>query len=355
MSFSKNNLEPFVLLKDPATYRACKWDMRHDHEARVYWITFFIKHVDTILGLGREMAEARKQNLDEVDARIEACKKEFVEVFEAFLEKPNYHQPVTILTLDEWRDGLLRKHGFVDPFLDLKDRENEKVIAFLPVICKQLDALPDDQAFQAVVEGVFAGNIFDMGAAGSAALLLDGKLDFFSTRQKLARRPWLVDQFDQFAAEALQNKWKKCVFFIDNAGADFLLGAIPFMRWLSRRGTKVVLAANENPTLNDMTIHDVKRWWGRMTHDEPSLESCNIELVSTGTSEPLIDLAKVSHELNQAAVGADLVIVEGMGRGVESNLDAEFNCSAANLAMIKDQMVAKRQNGKLYDVICRFR
>jgi hypothetical protein len=40
---------------------------------------------------------------------------------------------------------------------------------------------------------------------------------------------------------------------------------------------------------------------------------------------------------------------------VESNLDAEFSCDAVHLAMIKDLMVAKRLNGKLYDVVCRFR
>ena len=52
---------------------------------------------------------------------------------------------------------------------------------------------------------------------------------------------------------------------------------------------------------------------------------------------------------------ADLVVLEGMGRGVESNLMAEFSCDAINLAMIKDFIIAKRLNGKLYDVVCRFR
>jgi type II pantothenate kinase len=44
-----------------------------------------------------------------------------------------------------------------------------------------------------------------------------------------------------------------------------------------------------------------------------------------------------------------------MGRGVESNLDAQFSCDALNLAMIKDAMIAKRNGGKLFDVVCRFR
>jgi type II pantothenate kinase len=44
-----------------------------------------------------------------------------------------------------------------------------------------------------------------------------------------------------------------------------------------------------------------------------------------------------------------------MGRGVESNLDAEFSCDALNLAMIKDSGVATRHGGKVFDVVCRLR
>ena len=351
-------LEPFIKLRDPGTYVACKWDMRTDDEAREYWVDFFKKHFVTILGLGVDVAVARGESLESAQKRSGECRAEFVEVFDRFGDAPRAPvEPVTILTLDEWRDQLLRKHGFIDPFQDLKDRENEKVIHLLPQVCGQIDAMEGLEQFRAVVEGVFAGNIFDMGAAGSAKLLMEGKLDFFSTRQKLPERPWRVDQFDAFAARAASatSSWTKCVFFVDNAGADFLLGAIPFMRWLAKRGTTVVLAANERPTLNDMTVHDVRAWWPKVCEVEPSIAGLPIEIVSTGTGEPLIDLSKVSPALNDAAKDADLVIIEGMGRGVESNLDAEFNCDAANLAMIKDHMIAKRLNGKLYDVVCRFR
>jgi len=115
-----------------------------------------------------------------------------------------------------------------------------------------------------------------------------------------------------------------------------------------------VLAANERPTLNDMTIHDVRAWWPRVVEAEPSLATLPIGLVSSGTAEPLIDLSMVSPQLNDAARGADLLILEGMGRGVESNLDAEFICDSAKLAMIKDSAVAKRHGGKVFDVICRY-
>jgi type II pantothenate kinase len=44
-----------------------------------------------------------------------------------------------------------------------------------------------------------------------------------------------------------------------------------------------------------------------------------------------------------------------MGRGVESNLDAAFTCDALNIAMLKDEAVASRCGGGLYDLVCRFR
>ena len=74
---------------------------------------------------------------------------------------------MTILVLDEWRDRFLRKHGFVDPFIDMKNRENEKMLPLLPAVCRELDSLDEPARLRAVIAGVFAGNIFDMGAAAT--------------------------------------------------------------------------------------------------------------------------------------------------------------------------------------------
>ena len=354
-------MAPFVLLADPKNYVACSWDLTLDSEGRIHWVNFFKRHLETILNLARKMASVRKEDMNDVNNRADACRNEFIQFFDSFAANPSDMsrlgvERVTILTMDQWRDQILRRHGFIDAFLDLKNRENEKALPFLPVVCRQLDAMEGFEQFQAIIEGVFAGNIFDMGAEATAKAYLTASPDFFATRQTLARRPWLVDDFDAAAQRFLkQPPHRKAVFFIDNAGSDFLLGAMPMMRWMAMRGTHVILAANERPTLNDMTIHDVNIWWPRIIAAEPSLAKLPIERISTGTGEPLIDLQGVSPELNAAAADADLVILEGMGRGVESNLDAEFSCDAMNLAMIKDVMIAMRNSGKLFDVICRYR
>ena len=350
-------MSPFVLLADAADYVACSWDLSLDTEGRTHWVEFFKRHLNTILKLALQAAAARQMDMAEVTARTEACRSEFVEFFDQFAAHPHdiarFGVPrVTILTMDKWRDALLRKHGFIDAFLDLKNRENQKALPLLPEVCRQIDSLGGEEQFRAVIEGLFAGNIFDMGAEATAKAYLNSGPDFFATRKSLSRRPWLIDDFDAAARRFLHGKpHRKAVFFVDNAGSDFVLGAVPLIRWLALRGTTVVLAANERPTLNDMTIGDVRSWWPQIVKTEPSLVKLPILLVSTGTGEPLIDLSEVSDELNTAAADAELVIIEGMGRGVESNLDARFGCDAMNLAMIKDVMIAKRCGGKVFDVV----
>ena len=349
-------MSPFVKLKAPSTYVACNWNLTEDTQARTHWVEFFKRHLNTILALGIDAAIVRGEPDAEVRGRADECRKAFYAKFDAYAANPWTYGVVNILTLDDWRDSLVREFGFPDAFIDLKDRENEKMLPLLPKLCRQLDAMQGIEQVTAMIEGVFAGNIFDMGAEATAKAFLADSPDFFQVRAKLKKRPWLIDDFDELSARLLaKTPYRKAVFFVDNAGSDFLLGALPMMRWMAMRGTSVVLAANEGPTLNDMTIHDVRRWWPRILDTEPSLKSLPIELVSTGTGEPLIDLEFVSEELNHAARDADFVILEGMGRGVESNLEAEFTCDALNIAMIKDQAVAARTGGSLYDLVCRFR
>jgi type II pantothenate kinase len=44
------------------------------------------------------------------------------------------------------------------------------------------------------------------------------------------------------------------MMFLDNSGADLVLGMLPFARVLLKQGTKVVLAANTSPSVNDITV-----------------------------------------------------------------------------------------------------
>ena len=303
----------------------------------------------------------------------------------------------TVLKLCGLRDRALRDLGFEDCFLDVKTSENARALATLPAVLREIDAIRDPGArIEALVRGVFAGNVFDLGAAASAARHADGDGGFEATRAGLKRRPWCVDHLDAFrdawlasATETTKDArvvsfpspWKKCVLFVDNAGADVVLGMLPLCRELLRGGAEVVLAANERPSINDVTARELRALLPRVAEAERrgfsgefdgefgaverndnvfenvfqrALDANTLVVVSSGSDLPVIDLSRVSAELVDAARGADLVVLEGMGRGIETNLFARFACDALNLGMVKHPEVAQCLRGTLYDCVCRF-
>ncbi|KAK7274027.1 hypothetical protein RIF29_15097 [Crotalaria pallida] len=65
----------------------------------------------------------------------------------------------------------------------------------------------------------------------------------------------------------------------------------------------------------------------------------------------VIDLTRVSQELAYLAIDAGLVILEGMGRGIETNLYAQFKCDSLKIRMVKHLEVAQFLGGRLYDCV----
>lgn len=85
-------------------------------------------------------------------------------------------------------------------------------------------------------------------------------------------RPWLFDNFDSWL-KRVQGKPHKCAaIFVDNSGADIILGIFPFARDLLSRGTKVI----RNITFfywNHLLLLYLKliyfRWYYVLTADQP--------------------------------------------------------------------------------------
>ncbi len=144
----------------------------------------------------------------------------------------------------------------------------------------------------------------------------------------------------------------------DNAGADVVLGMIPLARELLQRGTEVVICANSTPALNDITHTELLVLMQEIaTIDDcvrASLQSQKLFLVESGNGCPLIDLNLVSEELAELAKEADLVVLEGMGRAVQSNYHAKFKCDVMKLAMIKDKQIAEHLGAQIMDCVCKF-
>lgn len=354
-------MPPFCLLTDPKTYRACPNDMLLDADFRKHWLEHFKSHFELIA----ELAVAQYGPARAAD--VQACREEFLGQIDRVIREPACLGDLNLLVLDSLRQQKLRDYGLTDPFEANKARENEAMLALYPRVAAEFDGRTiqnDEQALLLLVEGLFAGNIFDMGTAATARRFSEQSVDFIATRDALeGKRPWLVDHFELFARRALGRDgkpggYRKIVFFLDNAGSDCILGVLPFARWLGQRGTTVVLAANRLPALNDVTAEELRGLLERVSAMDPVVARLvtqrTIRVVDSGGVAPLIDLREVSAELNAEAADADLVMLEGMGRAVGSNFDAQFRVDSVKVCMIKDPMIAKRLGGKLFDTVLRF-
>lgn len=346
----------FCLLSDPRGYVAHRWDLAADESARAHWLGHFLRHFDATL------AHAATQYGRKAARQIAVAREEFTARIQQLEQSPTSLPAgrLDILELCRLRDATLRRHGLRDPFAHIKARENASAARLYPRVVRALRARANPDKWLHLVKSVFAGNVFDLGSA--ATMHLAGEpTDFLKMVEDLRPRPWLVDDFDALEADlsaAPPSKWAKAVILVDNAGSDFILGVMPLARELALGGTRIVLAANELPSLNDITADETASIIGQLAAIDDDLatlvEGRMFEVVSTGNTSPLIDLADVSAELNEAAADADLLVLEGMGRAIESNLDAAFKVDALHLAMLKDEAVARRIGGEVYDCVCKY-
>lgn len=338
----------------PERYKACTWELTDDPEGRDHWLTHFVRHVETTLE--HVVSEYGPQGPE----ILEQFRRDYLAGLQERRTNPDKFRPLTMLSLDKYREGMLRKFGWNDPYEKVKRREDDAAVKLFPKVVAELDAHAMPERVEALIRGVFAGNIFDMGCAATVQHYKKHGLDFFGTRCSLPRRPWLSDTFDLLAARFADSisPYEQVLFFVDNAGADLVLGCIPLARQLALWGSRVVFAANNLPSLNDATVPEVHRVLHELCDRDSALRRLlkedRLAVVGSGNGEPLIDLAQISNECNQAASHSDFVILEGLGRAVETNYETQFSCDILKIAMIKDEMVARRLGGKNFDVVCRF-
>ena len=346
----------FRLLCDPETYRADPWDLLGDDDGRDYWLGLFGRHFEATLTHAAERYGKSAAN------HIEDARQQFAQTIDTLRSKPDaLGDGLSVMALCRYREGVLRDNRLHDPFGHIKRRENDNALELYPDIVRRLHAMAPEDRWLHLVECVFAGNIFDLGASATMNTAQQSP-DFLAVVEDTKPRPWLVDDYDRLAedlAQTLPAKWGKAVIFVDNAGCDFILGVMPLARELALAGVQVVLAANELPSLNDITVDEtveVIEQIAQIDRDLPALLDAQMfEVVSTGNDIPLIDLSDVSDELNAASEDADLVILEGMGRAVESNLQADFAVDALHLALVKDPAVAKHLGGDIFDCVCKYK
>lgn len=92
----------------------------------------------------------------------------------------------------------------------------------------------------------------------------------------------------------------------------------------------------------------------------PILQSALLEerlmVMESGQTSPCLDLRLIDGSLVRTMTeqGADLIVIEGMGRAVHTNMEAAFCCDALKVAVIKNKWLANRFGGDMFAVMFRF-
>uniref|UniRef100_M1BJJ0 Pantothenate kinase 2 n=1 Tax=Solanum tuberosum TaxID=4113 RepID=M1BJJ0_SOLTU len=387
------SLEVFPLLADPKTYEPNTIDLS-DHGELEYWFTVLSEHLSDLV----DKAVASEGGTDDAKRRGDAFARAFSAHLARLMEEPAAYGKLGLANLLELREECLREFHFFDAYRTIKQRENEASLAVLPDLLMELDSLTEDMRLLTLIEGVLAANIFDWGSRACVDLYHKGTIiEIYRMSRKKMQRPWraserknnirkVVDDFDAFKERMLGSgdrkpqPHKRALLFVDNSGADIVLGMLPLARELLRRGTEVVLVANSLPALNDVTamelpdivaeaakhcdiLRGAAEAGGLLVDAMSNIQdgykentpSVPLMVVENGCGSPCIDLRQVSSELAAAAKDADLVILEGMGRSLHTNYNAKFKCDALKLAMVKNQrLAAKLVKGNIYDCVCRY-
>ncbi|MBA0782761.1 hypothetical protein Gotri_000587 [Gossypium trilobum] len=335
---SDSAMVAFPLLTTPieSNYRACTIPYRFPSDnprkatpTEIAWIDLFRNSIPSF----KKRAESDTTVVD-APTKAEKFAQRYADILDDIKKDPESHGgPADCILLCRLREQVLRELGFRDIFKKVKDEENTKAISLFPEVVRLNDDIEDGgKRLENLVRGIFAGNIFDLGSA----------------------------QVDQSLCDIHLTNHRNCqkaVIFVDNSGADVILGILPFARELLKRGTQVVLAANDLPSINDVTYPELIEIISKLKDESGKLigvDTSNLLIANSGNDLPVIDLTRVSQELAYLASDADLVILEGMGRGIETNLYAQFKCDSLKIGMVKHAEVAQFLGGRLYDCVFKY-
>ncbi|XP_061197383.1 4'-phosphopantetheine phosphatase-like [Saccostrea echinata] len=349
-------LLPCPLLLDQQSYLPDTVELTEDGAAREYWLECFMKGVDKT----KEQAIKSQHNLPDAKERAEKFKSKYVERLTDLKENPCAYGSLTVRSLLDTSSHYLQEFMFNDPYLQLKQMENEQCLRSLAQYLQELDRMDFDERQLALAKGVLAGNVFDWGAREVTQIMEHQNFGFKEATNKLQERPWLFDDFDSWL-DRVKGKPHKCAaIFVDNSGADIILGIFPFVRDLLSRGTKVILCANSRPALNDVIYNELSVLIKHVAEiDEQidkSLSENQLMVMETGQGSPCLDLRLIDCQLVDLMnkEDTDLIIIEGMGRAIHTNFDACFSCEALKIAVIKNRWLANRLGGDMFSVMFKY-
>ncbi|KAJ8985488.1 hypothetical protein NQ317_015027 [Molorchus minor] len=353
---SENRKSVCPLLKNPELYNPDTIDLYDNVKARDYWLPCLEQMVKKFVN------KAGNLNPDDPCAteKAENCFQKFHSLVQQLTNDPSALKPLTIRTLLEFIEDTLRANHFSDAWSLQKETESAKALdEFEERIC-YIDSINNfEEKWLELIKGVLAGNVFDWGAKAVSDILEQSQnFGLLEAMKTIEKRPWFHDNLDSWIKRLKKQPYKMCVVFVDNSGVDFILGILPMTRELLKHGTKVVLSANSSPSLNDVTYDELNLYCCKAAKFCPILKEsiANEQLlaVENGQKGPCLDLLHLSPELCELIKSADLIIIEGMGRAVHTNLYAKFAVDCVKLAVLKNEWLAKSLGAQQFSVICDY-
>ncbi|KAM8716942.1 hypothetical protein ACLKA7_003758 [Drosophila subpalustris] len=352
-----------TILQDADNYQPDTLDLNTDAKAAAYWFPCFRELVI------KQAKQAASSQADDATAEHRAAQFQaaYLQQLDDYQNNISGNSGKVVLGTSELlklNETMLRRFGFADPWLRQKQQENALAKARLKQRLQEIDAIADEDArWTELVRGVLAGNMFDWGAQAIASILeQDSNFGLHAALDRIEERPWLLDNLDAWLQRLRRPSPHKCAaIFVDNSGVDVVLGILPFVRELLRRGTKVLLCANSEPSLNDVTSRELSVLLDDCACQCSILESAwrsnRLLVYANGQSGPCLDMRTLPLDLCDAITAneTDLLVIEGMGRALHTNLNAHFNCETLKLAVIKNRWLAKYLGGdKMFAVICKY-
>ncbi|MFH4980115.1 hypothetical protein AB6A40_006824 [Gnathostoma spinigerum] len=321
----------FPLLRRDVVYVPDTVSLNSDPDARDYWFSCMEDAIEkTVL-----KALESQSRCPDAAQRAAKVRKKYLGHLKMLREKPFAYGCCTVRNLLDLREQILNQYLFDDAFIKQKALENKKAFSELKRLLEEIDSIIDERARQIqVVKGLLTGNIFDWGAREVVRMLENGDLSFRAASNYLQQRPWLVDDLDDWLSSFSEKKYRCAIIFVDNSGVDILLGVLTFARELLKIGTKVIVACNRSPALNDITAIELINVMEQLSEVDEILytnyKDGGLMVCSTGQGSPCLDLRRIDKSLCQLVVseGVDLVVIEGMGRSIHTNYDAHFTCDS---------------------------
>ncbi|XP_066159104.1 4'-phosphopantetheine phosphatase isoform X1 [Euwallacea fornicatus] len=343
------------LLKDPENYTPDIQDLLSNEVERNYWLATLERTVAKFVDKAGEL------NPDNPKATEDAksCLQKFQQLIEKIKSDPRTLIPLNVRTLLDFNEENLRVH-FKDAWRLQKETETRQALTHFRERIDEIDLINDfNEKWLELIKGVLAGNVFDWGSEAVAKMLAEVPTFGLShAMDTIEERPWFIDHVNLWIERLNSHTFKSAVIFVDNAGVDFVLGILPFIRELLTMGTRVILTANSYPSLNDVTYQELNLYCCSAAQQcnvlKDAISSGQLVTIENGQKGPCLDLKNIPSELCDLMVESDLIVLEGMGRSVHTNLNTEFAVDSIKIAVLKNEWLAKSLGANQFSVIFKY-